>query len=77
MKKNVTIVMEEETARWVRIEAARRDVSVSAYLGSLLKEEREKVEGYQEAMDRFLSRQPRPLAAQGTAYPTRTELHDR
>lgn len=77
MKRNVTVVMDEDTARWVRVEAARRDLSVSAYLGQVVRQERERVEGYSLAMERFLSREPRPLASPGTPLPSRDELHDR
>jgi hypothetical protein len=34
----VTVTLEEDVAQWVRIEAARRDTSVSRLLGTLLKE---------------------------------------
>lgn len=36
--RNVTVTLEEEVAQWARIEAARRDTSVSRLLGGLLKE---------------------------------------
>jgi hypothetical protein len=36
--RNVTVTMEEDVARWARMEAARRDTSVSRLLGALLKE---------------------------------------
>jgi hypothetical protein len=36
--RNVTVTLEEDVARWARIEAARRDTSVSRLLGELLKE---------------------------------------
>lgn len=36
--RNVTVTLEEEVARWARIEAARRNTSVSRLLGALLKE---------------------------------------
>jgi hypothetical protein len=36
--RNVTVTLEEDVAQWVRIEAARRDTSVSRLLGELLKE---------------------------------------
>jgi hypothetical protein len=77
MKRNVTIVMDEDTARWVRVEAARRDLSVSAYLGQVVKQEQEKAEGYALAMKRFLSREPRPLAPPEVPLPSRGELHER
>ena len=76
MKKNVTVTLDEETARWVRVEAARRDTSVSAYLGDLLEERRRRVEGYEAAQTAFLGREPRRLREAG-ALPSRSELHER
>ena len=46
MKRNITVTLDEETARWIRVEAAKRDESVSSYLGGILRQEREKEEGY-------------------------------
>lgn len=77
MKKNVTVVMDEETARWVRVRAAHDDLSISAFLGAVLKRERERDEGYTQAMERFLSREPRSLAPSNTKLPDREELHER
>ena len=77
MKRNVTITLDEETARWVRVEAAKRDESVSAYVGHLLRRERERDEGYVVARDLFLSREARPLGKAGVPYPTREALHTR
>jgi len=37
--RNVTVTLEEDVAKWARIEAARRDTSVSRLLGELLKEQ--------------------------------------
>jgi len=36
--RNITVTLEEDVAQWARIEAARRDTSVSRLLGALLKE---------------------------------------
>ena len=36
--RNVTVTSEEDVAQWARIEAARRDTSVSRLLGELLKD---------------------------------------
>jgi hypothetical protein len=35
--RNVTVTLEEDVAQWARIEAAKRDTSVSRLLGELLK----------------------------------------
>jgi len=36
--RNVTVTLEEDVAQWARVEAAKRDTSVSRLLGALLKE---------------------------------------
>ncbi len=74
--RNVTVSLDDETARWARIEAARRDVSMSTLLREMLEEAKAAHESYPDAMDRFLSRKPRRLKRRGR-YPRREELHDR
>lgn len=34
--RNVTISLDEEVARWVRVAAAEHDLSVSRYVGEIL-----------------------------------------
>jgi len=52
--RNVTVTLEEDVARWARIEAARRDTSVSRLLGELLKEHMSAEEGSAtEAVERL------------------------
>ena len=72
--RNVTVTLDEETALWARLEAARRDLSVSALLRELLRERMGGQASYAAAMDRYLSRPPARLAGR---KPTREELHDR
>ncbi len=72
--RNVTVTLDEETARWARMEAARRDVSVSSLLRELLREHMGGRVAYAGAMERYLSRSPGNL---GGRRPTREELHDR
>ena len=36
--RNVTVTLEDDVAKWARIEAARQDTSVSRLLGALLKQ---------------------------------------
>lgn len=43
--RNVTVTLEEDVAQWARIEAARRDTSVSRLLGELLKDRMSSGEG--------------------------------
>jgi plasmid stability protein len=72
--KNVTVTLDEETASWARIEAARQDMSVSSYLRELLRERMTGEALYAESMERYLSRRGRRL---GGPLPTREEVHDR
>ena len=74
--KNVTVTLDDETARWARIEAAQRDISVSTLLRQLLRESMGGQAAYAGAMDRYLSRSGSDLSA-GTGYPEREDLHDR
>lgn len=75
--KNVTITLPEEVARWARIEAAKRGISVSRMVGEMLSALMERERAYDEAYAGFCSVPPRPLRRQKTALPAREELHDR
>ena len=75
--KNVTVTLDEEVARWVRVYAAERDTSVSRVLGELLRERMLEQRGYQPAMNAFMRRKPRVLKKKGHRYPRREDLHDR
>jgi hypothetical protein len=75
--KNVTVTMDEETARWARLEAARRDTSVSRLLGEILRREMRGEDAYELAMERFLSQEPAVHRGRGRPLPSRDELHDR
>ena len=73
--RNVTISMEDEVARWVRLEAARREVSVSRFLGSVAKEYMTSKRRYQRATRSALAR--RAFLKTDGRYLTRDELHGR
>lgn len=75
-RRNVTITLDEETARWARIEAARRDTSVSRLVGELLREHARHERTYEEAMAGYLRAPVRRLKKEG-AYPSREEVHRR
>lgn len=77
MRRNVTVSLDEETARWVRVEAAKRDVSVSRFLADLLADRRHRTEAYESARALFMGRDPRPLRRPGTPLPGRDEVHRR
>ena len=73
--RNITITLDESVARWARIEAARRDTSVSRLLGGILKERMLEQDVYQAAMRRALAR--RPFLCSDGPYMSREEVHDR
>jgi len=75
--KNVTVTLEEEAARWARIEAAKRDTSVSRFLGEMLKERMDRSEAYNAARARYFSQEPGVHRRHGQTLPSRNELHER
>jgi hypothetical protein len=75
--KNVTITLDEATAQWVRHCAADRQVSVSRFIGDLMRDQMQHERKYEIAMRQFLSVEPQVLRAPGESYASREELHDR
>ncbi len=75
-KRNITITLDEDAARWARVQAALRDMSVSELLASLVREQMVAERSYEVAMRDFLSREPKPLKREGK-YPDRSSLHER
>ncbi|MDT8450999.1 MAG: hypothetical protein RQ847_12595 [Wenzhouxiangellaceae bacterium] len=75
--KNITVTMDEETARWARIEAARRGISVSRMLGEILENQMFADTNYETASNRYRARTARLLKAAGQRYPDRDALHER
>jgi hypothetical protein len=74
--KNVTISMEESVAEWARLEAARRNTSVSRLVGELLGEKMRHDDEYERAMNDWLSRK-RKYKSDGRAYLQREALYER
>jgi hypothetical protein len=75
--KNVTITLDERTAAWIRVQAARQSKSVSRFVGEILHKQMMDTRAYNEAMRRFLSEEPLEFAWTDGHRPTREELHDR
>jgi hypothetical protein len=73
--RNVTVTLEENVARWARLEAARKETSVSRLLGGILKERMLERDGYEGAMRRALTR--KPFLKTDGRYLSREEVHDR
>ena len=73
--RNITVTLEAELAKWTRIEAARKELSVSRFLALLLQKEREENDEYTTSMNRALRRKAF-LKTDGKYLP-REEAHDR
>ncbi len=75
--KNITITLDEKTAAWARVAAAKRNVSLSRFLGELLRERMREARDYDEAMRRYFASTLAIRRQPGERYATREELHDR
>lgn len=73
--KNITITLDEKTAAWVRVHAARQGKSVSRLLGELLRQQMADTREYHEAMRRFQAIKPFDADWVGGRRPTREELY--
>ena len=74
--KNVTITVEDAALEWARIEAAKRNTSVSRLVGEMLAEKMRRTDAYQRAMHDW-QRKDRLWVSDGQAYPQRANVYDR
>jgi hypothetical protein len=75
--KNVTITLDEKTAAWARIHAAKHGMSVSRFVGELLEERMREMRDYNQAMRTFFAQKPFSFEFLNDRRPTRDELHER
>jgi hypothetical protein len=73
--KNVTVTMEDSVAEWARMEAARRNTSVSRLVGELLAEKMRHDDAYERAMREAL--EFKSWGSSDGRYPTREEIYTR
>ena len=74
--KNVTITVEDSALEWARIEAARRNTSVSRMLGEFLEEVRRRDDAYERAYQEWRSHRS-TWKSDGSLYPKRDEIYTR
>jgi hypothetical protein len=72
--KNVTITMEDAVADWARLEAARRNTSVSRLVGELVAEKMRHDDAYERAMREWLERD-HSFSSDGRPYPKREDIY--
>jgi hypothetical protein len=75
--KNITITLDADTAAWIRMHAAEKNMSVSRLVGEILSEKMGHRLEYEQAMLRYFSKPPFELRGQAEKYPKREELYDR
>jgi hypothetical protein len=73
--RNITITLEDDLALWARVEAARRDTSVSRFLAAILKAQMTEQGEYDRAKQEALAREP--FLNSGGPYLSREQAHDR
>lgn len=73
--KNVTVTMEDAVADWARIEAAKRNTSVSRLIGEMLAEKMRRTDSYERAMHEALKF--RSWGTSSGPYLTDDEMYDR
>jgi hypothetical protein len=72
--KNVTVTMEDSVADWARLEAARRNTSVSRLIGEMLGEKMRHDDAYERAMQDWLQRDV-TYRSDGSPYLTRDAIY--
>ena len=70
--KNVTITVDDTALEWVRVEAAKRNSSVSRLVGEMLQERMQLADAYQRAMHDWQTK-ARPWRSSGATYPQRRD----
>ena len=68
--KNVTITVDAAALEWVRVEAAKRNTSVSRLVGEMLQEKMQLADAYQRALHDWQTKE-RSWCSNGHAYPCR------
>ncbi len=74
--KNVTITVEDSALEWARIEAAKRNTSVSRLVGEMLADKMRLTDAYQRAAHDWINKD-RTWQSDGSAYTKRADLYDR
>ncbi|MFO0121825.1 MAG: CopG family transcriptional regulator [Inhella sp.] len=73
--RNVTVTMEDAVADWARMEAARRNTSVSRLIGEMLADKMRHDDAYERAMREAL--EFKSFGESSGRYLSRDELYDR
>ncbi|HXU40821.1 MAG TPA: ribbon-helix-helix protein, CopG family [Burkholderiales bacterium] len=75
--RNITITLDKETAAQVKVRAAERGMSLSRYIGEMLRRELRSGDVYDAAYRSWRAGKAFPLAGAAQPYPKREEAYDR
>ena len=75
--RNVTITLDNETAAQAKVRAAERGMSLSRYIGEVLRRDLRNGDIYDAAYRSWRAGKAFPLTGPATSYPTREETYDR
>ena len=75
--KRITVALDSETAARAQARAAERNMSLSHYIGEVLRKDLRHSLEYERAMQRFLAQKPVRGKRRGDRYLTRDEVNDR
>ena len=75
--RNLTVTLDEETFAKARVRAAERNLSLSRFIGELLRRELRHDDEYESAYRTWRAAKPFALKGDAERYPKREELHDR
>jgi hypothetical protein len=73
--KNITLTLREDVADWLRVEAAKADLSMSAFVGRMLEDRMGRGQEQLATLERFLG--GAGFAGISANLPKRDELYDR
>ena len=76
-KLKVWVDLDEDTAKRARVQAAERNMSLSRFIGEILRKEVGAMDEYEAAYRAWRKRKPFPLKGSAEPYPKREELYDR
>ena len=72
--KNVTITVDDAALEWTRIEAAKRNTSVSRLVGEMLLEKMQREDSYARALREWQADDV-TFTSKGRPYPRRSEIY--
>ena len=75
--KNVTVTLDDQTVEWARAQATAQGISLSRYIGEVLRKQLPEALAYERAMKAWMARKPYLLRDPDEKLPTREEIYDR